>query len=131
MKIALACDDDFSNIYEANIYIAILLSGLIIGVTFFSLFKLLSNKPVIILSQNGIWTKKTGNVLWENIPSYHAKSTKAEYFDSTAFYFKIVGQDKVMIINTTFLSPNIHKIVEYIKNNSTNKDIVNAGHENL
>ena len=118
-------------IYESNIYLAVLLSTLIIGSTIFSLVKLLDNTPIIILSQKGIWTKKTGDVLWKDIPAFHAKSTKAEYFDSTAFYFKIAGQQKVVVINTTFLTPNINKIVEYININSTNKDIVNSGHEQL
>ena len=118
-------------IYERNIYVAVVLSALIIGATIFSLVKLLDNRPVMILSENGIWTKKTGDVLWKDIPSFHAKSTKAEYFDSTAFYFKIAGQQKVVVINTTFLSPNINKIVEYINTNSTNKDIVNSRHELL
>ncbi len=118
-------------IFERNILVAVILSILIIGVGIFSLIKILDNRPVIILSQTGIWTKKTGDVLWKDISSFHAKSTKAEYFDSTAFYFKIARHEKVLVINTTFLSPNINKIVEYININSTNKDIVNSGHEYL
>lgn len=115
-------------IFENNFYFAIILVSIFSGCAIYCLYRFFYTRPIIIFSEAGIWTKKTGNIPWENITSFYSESSKAEYFDSSSFTFKISGQEEAITISTTFLHPGVKEIVSYLKKNNPNEVVKNLGH---
>lgn len=107
-------------IFEKNFYIAIIILAAFVFANVYGLCGLFNNRPIMILTENGIWTKKTGEVTWENITDISFNITKAEMFDTSSFSFKSSNQE-IIKINTSFLEPGNKEIQDFVNKNKFRK----------